>query len=695
MNRFFTCCLIMLAACARGQHLPDRPTLVAADKIVLDSTFTAPVKSMPFDRHFILQFSVPGKADVLGFLLVPINKRKRKSVTRRDYRVYIRSITTNAEKRRDARGLMPYILFKDPATEHPFVHKEVETRFKGKKTEINLLVPPLDPHRDYLVRIYKSDTQMLDIYFGMNASLFSIVSSKGTVDTLAFNQLKQSYDKIEPKLFKKDDLFQFLSKVNCANDIPIRVDAPELQGQQQYFEMRFVFSKDSLTKQDVATLQKNRFLCIESDHIPKQISASMLFALASKQRIADAKGDVISFLQDSTTPYSLYLMISGYKRSLAQINTNPIPIKDTILTKLGTVKFLGNDPKKISWIFSDSTKECEADKETMANLKAINTNKLSLLQNPSISVLTAASNSILAGLASECPCKDAEVVNAGDREELLKVLGYFYDMPENYIPQTVSGYATLSNPYGLAPKDSTGRLTNIEMSLKSLVQLEGIIRRVPARTRDTLIIQNLKSVLAFVKKYRSIAESNRNKLKAYITAEDKLRTYYRNSVFPAEPDDITGVSSRVFNFMTDSKFKIVPDFGLVVISGLPDRAVVKDVVPYLGFNINFRSIDKDIPMSSVLNKHWTYFFSFIGGITLNSVAIPNRREDLFGNNSLMLGFGFRVNNYLKVIGGAVLYKTFSTNPLSDKKPLGASPFAGLSLDYELKELFGGIKNLLK
>lgn len=227
------------------------------------------------------------------------------------------------------------------------------------------------------------------------------------------------------------------------------------------------------------------------------------------------------------------------------------------------------------------------------------------------------------------------------------------------------------------------------------MQLEGIIRRVPARTRDTSVIQNLKFVLAFINEYRGIAEANRNKLKAYITAEDKLRTYYRNYAFLAVPDNVTNVSSKVFNFMTASKFKIVPDFGLVVISGLPDRTIVKDVVPYLGFNINFRSIDKDIPMSSVPNKHWTYFFSFIGGITLNSVAIQNKREDLFGNNSLMLGFGFRVNNYLKVIGGAVLYKKFSTNPLSDKKPLGASPFAGLSLDYELKELFGGIKNLLK
>ncbi len=37
----------------------------------------------------------------------------------------------------------------------------------------------------------------------------------------------------------------------------------------------------------------------------------------------------------------------------------------------------------------------------------------------------------------------------------------------------------------------------------------------------------------------------------------------------------------------------------------------------------------------------------------------------------------------------------ASNPLSDDKPLKFSPFVGVSLDLEIKELFGGINRLVK
>src|SRR5205085_10818746 len=125
--------------------------------------------------------------------------------------------------------------------------------------------------------------------------------------------------------------------------------------------------------------------------------------------------------------------------------------------------------------------------------------------------------------------------------------------------------------------------------------------------------------------------------------------------------------------------RIVPDFGLIGVyknSGL----AFKDLTPYLGFHINFRSIDKNIPMRRVYYKSWRHYFSFMSGITLRSLAIAGKREDFFANNNLITGIGLRLNNALRITGGLVWFKKIDPNPVSADKPLSCSGFTGLSLD---------------
>jgi hypothetical protein len=158
-------------------------------------------------------------------------------------------------------------------------------------------------------------------------------------------------------------------------------------------------------------------------------------------------------------------------------------------------------------------------------------------------------------------------------------------------------------------------------------------------------------------------------------------------------------STDDFNFKTRSKLNIVPDFGFVIvprsIRGFSAKLNQLAYSPYLGFNINFRSINKDIPFGLIKYKTVWHRLSFMSGILLTKLKIEGEREDLFANNSLMAGLGLRINNVVKFSSGVVLYKSLDPNPTIDNPRLGISPYAGLSLDLEVQELFGGISSLFK
>ena len=144
-----------------------------------------------------------------------------------------------------------------------------------------------------------------------------------------------------------------------------------------------------------------------------------------------------------------------------------------------------------------------------------------------------------------------------------------------------------------------------------------------------------------------------------------------------------------------SKLRIVPDFGLIGVFKGGESLGFSDLVPYLGFQINFRPINKNIRFSSINNKTWKHRMSYMMGLTTSSIAIQERREDLFGKNSLLIGLGFRLNNTIRLTGGTVWFKKLDKNPLSNRKLLSFSPSVGISVDLEILDLFNGLKELFK
>ena len=148
------------------------------------------------------------------------------------------------------------------------------------------------------------------------------------------------------------------------------------------------------------------------------------------------------------------------------------------------------------------------------------------------------------------------------------------------------------------------------------------------------------------------------------------------------------VSTYRADFVKNSKFYITLDAGLAYVWRI-DR-----VLFYSGTNIYFRPVNKNIPLSSY--KRFRDFMgvraSLLIGVTFSDFEKPNVRKGLIGNSALVLGGGFRINQFLKLNAGTMLYYRYSENPLISKDRLYTtfSPFVSLSLDLDVKSLVGGI-----
>lgn len=141
-----------------------------------------------------------------------------------------------------------------------------------------------------------------------------------------------------------------------------------------------------------------------------------------------------------------------------------------------------------------------------------------------------------------------------------------------------------------------------------------------------------------------------------------------------------------FDFKTRNSYRLVPDFGYVVYGFKAGKFFGSS--PYVGISLNFRSFDPDIPLNRLTNlAHWRRL-SVNAGLTFNSVAKVDRRENLLGTHNLITGLAFRMNQALKFNIGGLWYNKLDDNPLIDKRRPRPVLYAGISLDFRLQELLG-------
>lgn len=144
--------------------------------------------------------------------------------------------------------------------------------------------------------------------------------------------------------------------------------------------------------------------------------------------------------------------------------------------------------------------------------------------------------------------------------------------------------------------------------------------------------------------------------------------------------------STTGNFATTQNNYISADAGLVFAPELNTG------VSYIGMNFYFRPVNKNADLSQF--GSFSRRFALTLGLTVQSLAdggsgVVQTRDDLFGNQSLILGGGLRVTNSLRLGTGAVVFKERDPNPLVGKYSLTTTYYFTLSFDLNVARAFQG------
>jgi len=274
-----------------------------------------------------------------------------------------------------------------------------------------------------------------------------------------------------------------------------------------------------------------------------------------------------------------------------------------------------------------------------------------------------------------------------DLTSKIKVLQEFYNSPDSNNKKIINGRLSLTNLKAEPKKNPTEKekLTTISSSLVELNQIKNLLEILilENRLQDTgnnlLHVKNL--IIQLSKQQLILTQIS----KAYNDIKEKIseKGYF------FEPEVLSG-GTIIYDFKTRSKLQLTPDFGYVAY-GFQDGFT--SFTPYLGFQINFRPVDKNIPLKNYPNKTIWHRLSFMTGWTLSKIAEQNKREDFFSNSSLLTGIAFKLTNAIRMSAGSLWFYKNDPNPLKDSRKISCTIYSGLSIDLDIKELLNDFTSL--
>jgi hypothetical protein len=152
--------------------------------------------------------------------------------------------------------------------------------------------------------------------------------------------------------------------------------------------------------------------------------------------------------------------------------------------------------------------------------------------------------------------------------------------------------------------------------------------------------------------------------------------------------------THIYSATTRLALRLTSDVGVVDYGLNPWHTWI---TPYFGVHLNWRYVSPDIPASTIpRGSTWHYIkrhLSTFVGLTVFSVQQPGKVENLFGKSALVVGMGYRLNDFLRVVAGMLVAKKNDPNPLIVNPRTACLPFIGLSFDSN--NIFQSITSLLK
>ncbi|PWJ54257.1 hypothetical protein CLV98_11819 [Dyadobacter jejuensis] len=249
------------------------------------------------------------------------------------------------------------------------------------------------------------------------------------------------------------------------------------------------------------------------------------------------------------------------------------------------------------------------------------------------------------------------------------------------------------------PQSYSDRAANLTESIEALDELAWM-----AKTLNVSGPTDLSQSIALITSLKTVLEQNHEELTPLLA----IRANIENKIYYQALSNLTylGTSTFIYSFDTRTKLSITPDFGLVS-SRLSDKGNNPyPFVPYLGFHINFRPINRDLSWKSYKHK-WGHYCSLMVGYSMvplasgplhgPSVAADSLSGFFKDNSTLLTGLGFRLGNVIRITGGSMWHfkTTSNSQQVYDQRKLRSWLFLGVSLDLSLKSLMNGLSDALK
>ncbi|MFT5376314.1 MAG: hypothetical protein ACI906_003151 [Candidatus Latescibacterota bacterium] len=127
--------------------------------------------------------------------------------------------------------------------------------------------------------------------------------------------------------------------------------------------------------------------------------------------------------------------------------------------------------------------------------------------------------------------------------------------------------------------------------------------------------------------------------------------------------------------------------------GMLYAASIGKTVAYVGVNFYLRPVNKSVPLRQ---KGGLRRFAFTAGMTLNSIEDRRGiRSDLYFNQALVLGAGYRLSQYWRLSGGGLVFRERDPDsyPLTNKKRTAVTPYVALAFDVDAGRHLKGIGGL--
>jgi hypothetical protein len=153
--------------------------------------------------------------------------------------------------------------------------------------------------------------------------------------------------------------------------------------------------------------------------------------------------------------------------------------------------------------------------------------------------------------------------------------------------------------------------------------------------------------------------------------------------------EVYATASSTANFRTRANMYISADLGLVHVPGF------NDVSPYVGVNIYPFPVNKEAALRSFgFGESMLRRAAFMVGVTATSVERGDLREGAVGDRGLLAGIGVRVTDAVRVSTGALYFYEVDPDDLVRDRSLSRSAFVSISVDWDVKESLGGLRDAI-